>query len=117
MRKFEQAFKVLTVIRASVRGKDGYRAKRLIGDSTKNNRTLTVNQTIRLFEKLNIREVAKILNVASNVLEDEIIRKRKHRSDALDLEELVSTYREILMNKRNSTYRRRMSNALSKVGF
>lgn len=118
MRKFEQVFTALANTRSFLRGKEATKfAKKLIGDSHKNNRTITVNQTVRLFRELRDPNFANTIKVVAEVLEDEILSRRKRRTDAIDLSELVNTYRIVLMNGKSDTYRRRVSRTLSnKVG-
>jgi hypothetical protein len=103
MRKFQRYFynllqtsKDLNVIKNIV--------KEVIGDSTENNRTLTVNQVIRYLEANQIRggtrKAVRLRNVYS-VLRDNILEDRQlstKRTDAIDINELVATYRAIVMD-------------------
>lgn len=117
MRKFELVFKELAKLRSVLRGKNTIKlAKNYIGDSVKNNRTLTVNQTVRLLILNNNLVLAAVIEVIYPILKGEILKRRASRSDAIDLSELINTYRTVVMDGRSDTYRRRIGNALSKVG-
>lgn len=116
MRRFEVGFKILTEIRSLARGSENKRIKRLLGDSDRNNRTLTVNQTIRFLNLVGLTAAAETIKISNNLLENEILNRRSNRTDAIDLTELVNTYRIVVMNGRNNTYRRKIGNALAKVG-
>lgn len=116
MRKFESIFKLLVEVRSNSRGQNAKRIKRLIGDSTSNNRTLTVGQTVRYLSRVGLVNSAESVEVVTDILQNEILNRRANRTDAIDLSELVNTYRTIVMDNRNESYRRRIGNALAKVG-
>jgi hypothetical protein len=116
MRKFEKVFKAIAEVRSIARGETGKRIKRYIGDSTRNNRTLTVSQTVRYLDRTGLTNLAQAVGIVSEILETEILRRRENRTDAIDLTELVNTYRVVVMNGKSDTYRRRIGNALAKVG-
>jgi hypothetical protein len=99
MRKFQKFFNDLTYINAELR-RQRKPAKRLLGDSTNNNRILTVNQTIRLLRKLNNETTASKIQAAYEVLKPYIRVRKSKRTDAVDMTELVSTYRTLVMTKR-----------------
>ena len=114
MRKFEVVFRELANTRSFFRGKEANsHVKRLIGDSTNNNRTVTVNQTIRYFEEMRDFKFAKTIKIVYDLLEKDILSRRKNRTDAIDLSELVNSYRIVLMNGRSPTYRRRLTSLLT----
>lgn len=116
MRKFELVFNAIAEIRSIARGAGATEIKKLIGDSTNNNRTLTVSQTVRYLNKVGLRKLAYAVETSTNILESQILRRRENRTDAIDLNELVSTYRTVVMNGRSDIYRRRIGNAVAKVG-
>lgn len=115
MRKFEQFFHRLAHLRSLVRGRNAQTAKRAIGDSTKNNRTLTVSQTIRFLDLLGQDEFATQLDLVRPIIEQEVAKVRSNRTDAIDLAEFVDTYRNVIMNNRNRTLRQKVGNTLAKV--
>lgn len=95
--------------------------KDLIGDSIENNRTLTVNQVLRFqastFSTRNGKRFAKKLKTVYNILRPHIKSDRKattKRTDAIDINELVSTYRAVVMNDRK--LRQTIGQTISKVG-
>lgn len=118
MRKFETFFNVLTTIRSLVRNKRGVGLKKKIGDSTKNNRTLTVNQTVRILTTLGSNRVARELQAVYEVLKPDILEARIERgtvrTDSVDLTELTNTYRNVVMNGKK--HRNTIGRTLSKVG-
>jgi hypothetical protein len=116
MRRFQQAFNVLTEFRSAARGFNTKVIKAQIGDSVRNNRTITVNQAIRFANKMGFDKIALILETTNLLLEEEIKSRRESRTDAIDLNELVNTYRTVVMNGRSDTLRRKIGSALSKVG-
>lgn len=116
MRKFQETFNALTEVRALLRGREVRSVKKILGDSTKNNRTLTVAQTVRFLNKTGAHNLAKRLNVVSSILKPQILKRRKNRTDAIDINELVSVYRTVVMNGRSDVYRKRIGTAVSKVG-
>ncbi len=117
MRKFETFFNVLTTIRSLVRNKKDSSLKKKIGDSTKNNRTLTVNQTVRILNTLGNQHVARELAAVYGVLKKDIYNAREERgtvrTDAIDLTELTNTYRDVVMNGKK--YRNTIGHTLTKV--
>lgn len=116
MRKFQQFFNDLAQLRADVRGKSGRTVKKLIGDSTENNRTLTVKQAIRYVDGVvGDQTLARQLQAVNEILKPVIVEKRR-RTDAIDLSELVNNYRRAIMNNRNRTLRRKVGTTLAKVG-
>lgn len=118
MRKFETFFNVLTTIRSIVRNRKDKGLKKKIGDSIKNNRTLTVNQTIRVLNILGNTRVANELQAVYTVLKADIVEARINRgsvrTDAVDLTELTNLYRNEVM--KNKKYRNIIGRTLSKVG-
>lgn len=61
--------------------------KSYIGDSTSNNRSLSVRQLIRYFQATNDQITAQNLEIAYSVLRRTILRRRNARTDAVDLSE------------------------------
>lgn len=115
MRKFEQFFNKVAKFRSDMRNTANSKSvKEVIGDSTDNNRTVTVNQVIRYLTQTGQRTVATRLVTAYNILRPTIQEQRLAdgivRTDAIDLDEFVRVYREEVMNTRN--LRRKVSNAL-----
>lgn len=116
MRKFQEAFNTIVEFRSQARGFRTKVIKRSIGDSVNNHRTITVGQAIRFARKIGLVKEAITLNVVSSILEDQIIGRRGSRTDAVDLNELVNTYRIVVMDGRSDIFRRKIGVALSKVG-
>ncbi len=116
MRKFQSTFNTIAQLRSMFRGKGTREVKVFIGDSTRNNRTLTVSQVIRYLNGIGVARMAETVEVVSSILEPEILKRRENRTDAIDITELVNTYRTVVMNGRSCTYRRRIGNALARVG-
>jgi hypothetical protein len=116
MRRFQEAFNALTEFRSAARGFNTKVIKANIGDSVKNNRTITVSQAVRFASKIGLRKTALVLEITSAILEEEILSRRTARTDAIDLNELVNTYRTVVMNGRSNTFRRKIGSALAKVG-
>ncbi len=117
MRKFQRFFNNIANVRANLRGEATKVAKYSIGDSTNNNRTLTVKQTIRYLDEVGNDELATALDNVSRILENEVLAQRREvgsrRTDAIDIGELVSVYRQEVMNKRR--LRREIGNTLRTV--
>jgi hypothetical protein len=110
MRKFQNFFydllqtsKDLNIIRNLV--------KSAIGDSKKNNRTLTVSQVIRYLEQNHVRgsrSKARKIRAVYDLLRADINRNRSdfsNRTDAIDINELVNTYRNLVMNNKDRSTR------------
>ena len=115
MRRFQEAFQDLTELRSQMRGVLRTKAvKRSIGDSINNNRTLTVSQAIRYANKFGMFRLALLVEITTSILEESILDARRNRTDAIDLNELVTTYRNEVMNKRK--FRREIGSAVAKVG-
>jgi hypothetical protein len=114
MRRFQEAFTVLTEFRYMARGFNTKVIKGSIGDSIQNNRTITLGQAIRFANRIGLTKTALLIEVTAAVLEEEILNTRTSRTDAIDLNELVTTYRNVVMNK--GKFRREIGSALSKVG-
>lgn len=115
MRKFQETFNILTEIRANVRGEESRNIKFVLGDSINNNRTLTVSQVVRYLTSINCVRLANTVELVTEILQDEIEKARTNRTDAIDINELVNTYRTVVMNKRK--YRREIGNAIAKRGI
>ena len=98
MRKFETFFKQIAELRSVARGNQTKQIKRLIGDSTSNNRTLTVVQTIRYLDVVGLDTLATQLDSVRPLIEQEVQKVRNNRTDAVDLSEFVNTYRSVVMN-------------------
>lgn len=97
MRKFQKYF--LELARLNYKLKIYKNAvKEEIGDSINNNRTLSVNQVLRY---LNGHKTAKNITTVYSVLKPYIKNDRKvstKRTDAIDMGELVATYRAVVMD-------------------
>ena len=98
MRKFETFFKAIAEVRSNARGEQTKQIKRLIGDSTRNNRTLTIVQTIRYLDVVGLEALATQLDSVRPLIEQEVLKARSSRTDAIDLSEFVNTYRNVVMN-------------------
>lgn len=113
--RYHQFFKILLTLKELNVIK--LHVKYQIGDSINNNRTLTVNQVIRSLKYNNRTKVAKQLQTIYTFLIEDIKCDRSettNRTDAIDINELVSTYRAIVMNDRR--HRNTIGQLLSKVG-
>lgn len=110
MRRFHTYFLHLASIRASVRGSNTKNIKRLLGDSINNNRTLTVSQLIRYAKLVGTKDAARRLEVVAAFLEQDILDRRNFRTDAIDINELVDTYRTQVIEKKK--YRRQLGSIL-----
>jgi len=118
MRLFQNAFNQLADLRSVARGFNTKLMKRAIGDSINNNRTLTVNQAIRFANKVGLYTLASTLEVTASILETEILEARVSRTDAIDLNELVSTYRNLIMVKKGIRSRKKTRKSLRrKIGL
>lgn len=111
-RNFEEAFLLIAELRAAARGNCAKRIKKLLGDSTNNNRTLTVNQVLRFLQRNKLERMVKIVKGAYVVLEPKINENRR-RTDAIDIAELVNTYRSEVMNGKK--LRRELGQVYSQV--
>lgn len=98
MRKFETFFKQIAELRSVARGTQSKQIKQLIGDSTVNNRTLTLGQAIRYLDIVGLDSLATQLDSVRPLIEREVIKRRTNRTDAVDLAEFVNTYRSVVMN-------------------
>lgn len=114
MRKFEKFFLEIADVRSYFRGPKTKLAKYTVGDAIHNNRTLTVNQTIRLLKLERKTKLAKQLEATYKVIGPAVIVQRRRRTDAVDLNEFVTVYRRLVMN--NKILRRTVANTLRKVG-
>lgn len=117
MAKYKLFFMFLTALRSLSRsGRSNTRFKKTIGDSTNNNRTLTVNQLIRVLAKRDpfmSKEIEIVYGILrSRILQDRV-KRGVNRTDAIDLSELTNTYRNVVMNKRQ--LRRQVGQALGRV--
>ncbi len=80
--------------------------KEAIGDSTNNNRTLTVNQVIRYLRVSPVKgnkKLVKQLTSVYDILREDIVSDRRQatrRTDAVDFNEFVTTYRSVVMDDR-----------------
>lgn len=109
MRKFQEYFVKLATIRAKSRGKVSKLVKAAIGDSSNNNRTLTVSQLARY--SLHLSGVPDVrLAKVFKLLEKDILKRRNKRTDAIDINELVNVYREQVIENRK--YRRQIGSIL-----
>lgn len=107
MTKFETYYRILSAIRTSSRGEVRRYIKRKLGDSPNNNRTLTVNQIVRYAKLLNTEDSANRLERVLKLLENDILKSRNKRTDAIDITELVNAYeRQVIQNRK---YRKQIS--------
>lgn len=116
MRKFQKFFLKVADLRSQLKGNNLVHAKEVIGDSTMNKRTLTVNQLIRYLSLGEVRgdkKLARQLKAVQSVLNPAIKATRYNRTDAIDITEFVSAYRQLVMNDR--VLRRNVASRLSKV--
>lgn len=96
-----------------------YTIKKLLLDSTANNRTVSVNQILRYTASIGRPKATKFarqLGQVYSILKPRIKNERRSttkRTDAIDLNELVSTYRSVVMNDRE--LRQVVGQALSKA--
>jgi len=110
MRKFQAFFNDIVLIRYHLRGYKTKLVKSSLGDSTLNNRTLTVSQTIRYLEINAEYVLATYLSNTSSFLEKDILKARNRRTDAIDINEFVNTYRKQVIEKQK--YRREIGRLL-----
>jgi hypothetical protein len=113
MRRFQEAFKALAELRSAARGFNTKVIKESIGDSISNNRTITVSQAIRFSRKVGSKRLALLLETTTAILEQEILGNRRNRSDAIDLGELVDTYRDVVMSGKR--FRREIGSAVARI--
>ncbi len=119
MRKFQEYFNNLAWFRSYARQTAVTRSiKMIVGDSTNNNRTLTVGQAIRYFKRVGRTTDATKLEAVKAILEPVVLKQRRkegnRRTDAVDLSELVTAYRVVVMEGKK--LRRQIGTAVSKVG-
>jgi len=114
MRKFEKFFNNVATVRSILRGKIAKQVKVQLGDSANNNRTLTVNQTVRFLKENGHISLANQIEKVREVIEPTIKTVRKtnkvNRTDAIDISEFVNVYRTYVMN--NKVLRPKVSVAL-----
>lgn len=116
MRKFQKFFLKVADLRSELKGNNLVHAKEMIGDSTNNKRTLTVNQLIRYLSLGEVRgdkKLARQLKAVQDVLVKPIQVNRYNRTDAIDITEFVNAYRQLVMNQ--PVLRRNVASRLSKV--
>lgn len=113
MRNFEKFFVYLTSMNSLIKkyGKNTF--KKTINHSINNNRVVTVGQLTKFLEKIGEDEGSKEIIVVTNILSKELDKRRNKRTDAYDVNELVNTYREVVMNDRK--YRNQIGRALGRV--
>lgn len=111
MRKFESFFIKIANFRSDMRNPaNSQSVKDLIGDSTNNNRTVTVNQVVRYLDRTGKRRLSRQLNQVHLNFLIGIKGHRGNRTDAVDIEEFVKYYRLNVMN--NKTLRKYASTIL-----
>lgn len=113
MRKFEEAFQRLAVARSLLRGPETKVIKKALGDSIQNNRTLTVSQVQRYLTYVGAYSTVRLIQASLTILTPYIIKARKNRTDAIDFNELVTTFRVVVMNKKK--FRREIGTAVGRV--
>ena len=115
MRKFQQFFYDVLEISKSL-NEVKYAVKNRIGDSINNNRTLSVNQVVRFLDQhnnKNAKVLAQQIINAYEVLKYDM-KNRRSRTDAIDINEFIKSYRIVVMNGR--CQRNAVGKAVSKVG-
>jgi len=114
MRKFEKFFNNVATVRSILRGEIAKQVKVQLGDSANNNRTLTVNQTVRFLKDNGHISLANQIQKVREVIEPTIKTVRRankvNRTDAIDISEFVNVYRTYVMN--NKVLRPKVSVAL-----
>jgi hypothetical protein len=99
-----------TQLTGLVGGLDTNDVKDTIGDSTNNNRTLTVRQVIRFLSSSNnprFRSLGKRLAEVYGLLRPVVTSVRSSgRTDAVDINELLSVFEEEVISAKNSSLRR-----------
>lgn len=114
MRKFELFFNKVAKFRSDMRNiANSDSVKDLIGDSTNNNRTVTVNQTVRYLDRVGKKKLARQLKQVHQHFLVGIKGHRDNRTDAVDIEEFVKYYRNNVMNRK--TLRKYVANILRSV--
>jgi len=99
MKQFQVFFKELADIRANIRDpKVSKRIKTHIGDSVNNNRTVTVSQLIRFLNKKGDKKLALQILLINDYLKNATKLLRNKRTDAIDVAELVNSYRLYVMD-------------------
>lgn len=90
--------------------------KSFIGDSTNNNRTLTVNQVVRFLNATGRYTLAATLTAVSKRLTDDINASRYYsdinRTDAVDINEFLNVYGEVITD---TTTVRSLSQVISRA--
>lgn len=93
--------------------------KKMLQDSTANNRTVSVNQILRYTSSIGrpkatkfARQLSQVYIVLKPLIKNDR-RSATKRTDAIDLNELVSTYRAVVMDDRE--LRQVIGQALSKA--
>lgn len=117
MEKFKEFFAVLTAIRSGVRYEGHRMVKEFIGDSTRNHRTPSVRQMIRLCTENKDKRTAKELEAVYGIMRPFLSYARaesgSRRTDAYDINELVTVYRDRVMNQ--GQFRRQIGQALGRI--
>ncbi len=94
-------------------GLDSTKVKKFIGDSTKNNKTLTVMQLVRYLtnsKKRNLNKLGLDLDTIYSDLKSTLYKYRNiNRTDALDINEFLRIFRFLLIDTDNSNLRRKVS--------
>lgn len=114
MTKFQKFFYELLAVQRYTK-EHKHLIKKTLQDSTDNNRTVSVNQVLRYTSSLGRGKATKFarqLSVVYGVLKPFIQDDRivTSRTDAIDLSELVNTYRSVVMN--NKKLRRTISSKI-----
>lgn len=117
MEKFREFFAVLTAIRSGVRCEGHRNLKEFIGDSTRNRRTPSIRQIIRASIENKDKRTAKEIEAVHALLKPYMsyarAERRLKRTDAYDINELVTVYRDRVMNK--GQFRRQIGQALGRI--
>lgn len=115
MTEYRQFFNSLVTI---LNRYDGTYIKESIGDSTNNHRVPTVNQVIRFLSssrKAELRTLGDNLSLAYETLKEEIETTRRSntsRSDAIDINEFIDTYNEVVISSGDIDIRRTLGENL-----
>lgn len=115
MPKYQRFFKKIAKFRSDMRySANSDSVKDLIGDSTQNNRTVTVNQVHRYLvqtgQVTNAERLAATYEVLRPIIKSTRLYDGCQRTDAIDIDEFVRVYRHEVMDTKNQ--RKKISTVL-----
>ena len=103
--KYINFFNELTT---AVNSLDAREVKLAIGDSTNNNRTLTVKQVVRFLTSNRNRRLKRLGNsllAVNNIIGNDVFNSRNNnRTDALDINEFINFYTEVVIGAGEYTH-------------